>query len=87
MISPPANRSQKREQGYSSDVRSLDALKDLKGLTTLTLLLSYSKLVDLSSLQSCEKLETLNITHRLRYEFDALPKSLRSLHLSDAGPK
>jgi hypothetical protein len=64
-------------------IGSVDALKDIAALTTLTLRFSNSRLPDLSSLQNCERLETLRIAHPLRYQFDALPNSVRTLVLSD----
>jgi hypothetical protein len=64
-----------------SQVSSIDPLKELKGLTSLELLLSNSP--DLTFLQSFEHLQTLKITDPMRYPFERLPNSLRSLVLSD----
>jgi hypothetical protein len=45
-------------------VGSLDALKALPRLTTLTLTIFDSKLIDFSSTESAGRLETLSITHQ-----------------------
>jgi hypothetical protein len=61
----------------------VDVLKDLKGLTNLTLILIDSNINNLSVIGDLSDLKVLEIAQNQSYVLDVLPRSVTTLRLSD----